>query len=155
WSPDSTHLAFLQLDEKAVPTYTLINDLPYHPSLDTLRYPKAGDPNPAVRLGIVSAAGGPVRWVDLTHYNDVLLVEVGWTPDSRSVIYEVQDRQQRWLDLNVAAADTGKSTRLFQETGRTWVERWDDESADPIWLKDGSFLWLSERSSWRHLYHYR
>src|SRR5262245_40485417 len=72
WSPDSTHLAFLQLDEKAVPTYTLINDLPYHPSLDTLRYPKAGDPNPAVRLGIVSAAGGPVRWVDLTHYNDVL-----------------------------------------------------------------------------------
>ena len=154
WSPDSSRIAFLQLDEKAVPEYTLIDDIAYHPTVERWNYPKAGDPNPTARLGILSVAGGSARWVDTKKYTDFLIVNVGWTPDSRDVVFQIQDRRQTWLDLNRAAAENGAARTILRETSKAWVERWQDSSIDPIWLKDGSFLWLSERSGWRHFYHY-
>jgi dipeptidyl-peptidase-4 len=155
WSPDSSQIAFIQLDERSVPSYTVIDDIPYRPPLETWKYPKAGDPNPIAKVGAVSATGGPVRWADTGKYSDFLIVDVGWTPDSRRLSYQVQDRTQSWLDFNVADIATGRASTLFRETSNTWVARGDDSSADPIWLRDGSFLWLSERSGWRHLYHYK
>jgi dipeptidyl-peptidase-4 len=154
WSPDSSRIAFLQFDEKAVPEYTLVDDLPYHPRIERWDYPKAGDPNPVVRLGVISTATGSARWIDTTRYTDFLIVNVGWTPDSRDVVYQIQDRTQTWLDLNRAGAGAGQPRTVLRETSKAWVERWQDASVDPIWLKDGSFLWLSERSGWRHFYHY-
>jgi dipeptidyl-peptidase 4 len=154
WSPDSSHIAFLQLNEKSVPAFTLIDDIPYHPTVQQWKYPKAGDPNPSAKLGIISAAAGFLRWVDTSSYSEFLIVSVAWTPDSRGVVYQVQDRTQTWLELNRADVRTGTGQRVLRETGGAWVERWQDPSVDPIWLKDGSFLWLSERSGWRHLYHY-
>jgi dipeptidyl-peptidase-4 len=154
WSPDSRYIAFLQLDERPVPEYTLVDDIPYHPEFQRWDYPKAGDPNPIARLGIVSSAGGAIRWVDTSKYSDFLIVNVGWTPDSGAVVYQIQDRQQRWLELNRAEIQSGRTSTLLRETSETWVERWQDSSADPVWLSDGSFLWLSERTGWRHVYHY-
>jgi dipeptidyl-peptidase-4 len=154
WSPDSSHIAFIQLDERPVPEYALVNDIPYHPEIERWDYPKAGDPNPIARLGVVAAASGSVKWVNTSRYSDYLIVNVGWTPDSRSIIYQIQDRQQTWLDLNRADIAGGSIATLLKETSQAWVERWQDASADPIWLRDGSFLWLSERSGWRHVYHY-
>jgi dipeptidyl-peptidase-4 len=154
WSPDSSRLAFLQFDERAVPEYTLIDDIPYRPAVERWNYPKAGDPNPIVRLGVLSTTTGSLRWIDTTKYTDFLIVNVGWTPDSRDVVYQIQDRRQTWLDLNRAGAETGTPRHILRETSEAWVERWQDPSVDPMWLKDGSFLWLSERSGWRHFYHY-
>ncbi|HKY23192.1 MAG TPA: DPP IV N-terminal domain-containing protein [Vicinamibacterales bacterium] len=154
WSPDSSSIAFIQLDETPVPEYALVDDLPYHPEIERLNYPKAGDPNPIARLGIVARSGGPPRWIDTSKYSDFLIVSVAWDPNGRAVVYQIQNRQQTWLDLNRADVASGAVKTLLRETSRTWVERWQDASADPVWLKDGSFLWLSERSGWRHLYHY-
>jgi dipeptidyl-peptidase 4 len=154
WSPDSSRIAFLQLNEQAVPKYPLIDDIPYDPVVESWTYPKAGDPNPLAKLAIVSTIDGATTWVDTNRYTDFLIVNAGWTPDSRAVIYQIQDRQQTWLDLNLADRAAGTAKTLFRESSKAWVERWADESADPVWLKDGSFLWLSERTGWRHLYHY-
>ena len=152
WSPDSTRLAYLQLDDSAVPTYTVLDHIPYHPEVEDWDYPKAGDPNPRVRLGVVRAAGGATTWVDITEYaaTEPLIVGVGWTPDSQSVVFEVQNREQTWLDLNLAATHIGTVTRLVRETSDAWV----NVTGAPTWLADGSFLWLSERSGWMHVYHY-
>jgi len=154
WSPDSTRIAFIQLDETTVPEYTLADDLPYRPSVERWDYPKAGDPNPVARLGVVTVSGGAPLWIDTSKYADFLLVNVGWAPDSRAVVYQIQNRQQTWLDLNRAEILSGAASTLLRETSEAWVERWQDPSVDPVWLNDGSFLWLSERSGWRHLYHY-
>lgn len=152
WSPDSARIAFLQLDEKSVPRYTVVDDVPYHPEVEIQPYPKAGDPNPAVRLGVVSAGGGPLRWIDTTRYGgDHLVVDVSWTPDSRQVVFQVQDREQRWLDLDFAGAAGGPVRTMIKETSQTWV----DNPGRPQWLRDGTFLWASERTGFRHLYHYR
>jgi dipeptidyl-peptidase-4 len=154
WSPDSSRLAFLHFDETRVPIYTLTDELQYHQQTTALKYPKAGDPNPQVKLGIVAIGGGDIRWVDSSKYHDFLIVNAGWAPDSRHVAYQIQDRTQSWLDFNIADTADGSIATVFREQGRPWVERWDDASADPVWLKDGSFLWLSERSGFRHIYRY-
>lgn len=153
WSPDSTTLAFLQLDERPVPEFTVVDHIPARQTIETWDYPKAGDPNPTVKLGVVSAAGGAVRWIDLQKYAPIefLIVNVSWTPDSKHVVYQVQNREQFWLDLNLAPLDRGTPRTVFREATKAWV----NDNGAPTWLKDGSFLWLSERSGWKHLYHYK
>jgi dipeptidyl-peptidase-4 len=152
WSPDSTRLAFLQLDERPVPRYTVVDHVPYRPMLEITPYPKAGDPNPLVKLGLAQVAGGGPSWVDLSTYStgEFLVVNVGWTPDSRQVVHQIQDREQTWLDLNLADTSTGRSRRVLRETTKAWV----NENGNPVWLRDGSFLWFSERSGFKHLYRY-
>ncbi|HEX8457138.1 MAG TPA: S9 family peptidase [Pyrinomonadaceae bacterium] len=153
WSPDSTMITYLRLDETPVHEFAVVDHIPVRQELEITPYPKAGDPNPVVKLGIVNAAGGTTRWVDAGKYmpEDLLITRVGWTPDSRRVVFSAQDREQKYLDLNLANASDGKTTTLFHETTKAWVEAKDN---NPRFLKDGSFLWLSERSGWQHLYHY-
>ena len=150
WSPDSTQVAYLQLTDIEVPAFTIIDHIAYHPEVETWDYPKAGDPNPEVQLGVVRALGGDTNWIDLVEYapSEPLVVSVGWSSDGREVVFQIQDREQTWLDLNVARPG-GETTRLLRETTEAWV----NVNGPPTWMKDGSFLWLSERSGWRHLYH--
>ena len=151
WSPDSTRIALLRLDETPVRSYTVTDHIPYRGSLEVTRYPKAGDPLPRVTLGVVRVAGGPVRWVDTSKYErtEFLIVRVGWTPDSQQVVYQVQDRASTWLDLLTANRVSGASTNLLRETSPAWVE----VLGEPRWLPDGSFLWLSDQSGNRHIFH--
>jgi dipeptidyl-peptidase-4 len=152
WSPDSSRIAFMQLDERLVPEYTIVDDLDYHPNVKVFEYPKAGDPNPRVALKIAPASGGKIVDVDHERYTsgEFLIVNVTWADNAKSVTYQVQNREQSWLDL-VSATNDGKSTTLFRDTTQAWV----DPLGEPVWLPDGSFLWQSERSGWRHLYHYK
>jgi dipeptidyl-peptidase 4 len=152
WSPDSTRLAYLRLNDADVPTFPVVDHIPYDQNVEHWHYPKAGDPNPVATLGIARVAGGDTDWIDLSKYPaaDRLVVAVSWTPDSRGVVCQVQNRTQTWLDLDVAAA--GSTRTLFRETTKTWVDVTNGDG--PRWLKDGSFLWLSERTGWKHVFHY-
>ncbi|HYK01872.1 MAG TPA: DPP IV N-terminal domain-containing protein [Thermoanaerobaculia bacterium] len=152
WSPDSLRLAFLQLDERQVPESTIPDHIPYRPDLHTFRYPKAGDPNPRAKLFIIPASGGERIEASVERYSggEFLIVNVDWRADGKALTYQVQNREQTWLDLVSASPASGESHTLIRETTKTWV----DPLANPAWLKDGSFLWQSERNGYRHLYHY-
>ncbi|PYQ45427.1 MAG: hypothetical protein DMF77_04190 [Acidobacteria bacterium] len=154
WSPDSRRLALLQLQEARVPRYPLVDDIAAAPRVDDTPYPKAGDPNPEVRLGIVEAAGGSPHWVDLSRYaaEEPLVVDVTWSPDSRRVVFQVQNRVQTWLDLDDVDVATLRTRTLLREKTRAWVDRQEDAVT---WLRDGGFLWVSERTGWKHVYRYR
>jgi dipeptidyl-peptidase 4 len=153
WSPDSSRIAFLRTDEADVPKYPNVDQIPYHPAAEPQFYPKAGDPNPHVRLFIVPAGGGAPAAVDNERYTsgDFLIVRVAWNRDGSALTYQVQNREQTWLDLNRVAAAGGAPATLLRETTKAWVEPLDD----PAWLADGSFLWQSERNGYRHLYLYK
>jgi dipeptidyl-peptidase-4 len=152
WSPDSRHLAFLSLAQTGVPHHPIVDQAPPEPELEDTRYPKPGDPNPKVALASVRVRDAKVTWVDLSKYehDDPLVVRVGFTPDGSRLVFQVQDREQTWLDLDFADAETGKVETLFRESSATWVNVLDE----PRWLADGGFLWLSERSGTRHLYRF-
>ena len=102
WSPDSSRIAFLQIDDTPVPTFPVVDHIPAGQVLEQTPYPRSGDPNPLVKIGVVRAGGSPVQWFDTSKYSgaDHLIVEVGWTPDSKQVIFQVQNREQSWLDLD-------------------------------------------------------
>ncbi|HRV08046.1 MAG TPA: DPP IV N-terminal domain-containing protein [Acidobacteriota bacterium] len=152
WSPDGRYIAFLQLDSSGVPEFTLVDDRERDPKLEVVRYPKAGDPNPSARLGIVRVVDGDLHWADLSAYDpaDLLLVRVTWRKDGRALFLQAQNRTQTWLDL-LQVQVNGKASRLLRETTSAWV----NVLGDPIPLANGSFLWESERTGRRHLYLHR
>ena len=157
WSPDSRHLAFLQSDERDVPRFTVVDHVPYRPALEVYPYPKAGDPNPRVRLGVAEANGGGITWIDpgLYGHTEILIVNVAFSPDG-DVWYQVQDRRQTFLDLHRADPLTGESERILREESHAWV----NVLGPPHFLEgnnsleDGGFLWLSERTGFQHVYRY-
>jgi len=152
WSPDSKAIVFQQFDDSPVGTFTVVNHIDIKQQVETERYPLAGEPNPQVRLGIVKSAGGDIQWVDTSDYSpdNMLISHFGWTPDSQSVYFYVQDRTQQWLDFNRWAIAGGSTTKLFREETEAWVAN----PGDPHFLKNESFLLFSERDGWKHLYHF-
>jgi dipeptidyl-peptidase-4 len=157
WSPDSKQIAYLRLDETSVHKFTVVDHIPPLQTIEDTPYPRAGDPNPLVKLGVVNVAAAAADnattlWADTAKYKpeDFLIVRVAWSPDAKRVVYQAQNREQTFLDLNYLTPPSNQTTTIFRETSPAWVEVIDD----PHWLKDGSFLWFSERSGWKHLYHY-
>jgi dienelactone hydrolase len=162
WSPDSRRIAFLQSESSEVPLWPLTADHEDPRRLEQARYPRPGEPNPKVRMGIVGVAGGNVRWVDLPEYDagNYLISWVGWlspkgefgkeAPESRTAFCCVQNRTQTWLDIIGVPAQGGPPRKLLRETTDAWVE----PQGDPYVLRDGSFILASERDGYRHLYLY-
>jgi dipeptidyl-peptidase-4 len=152
WSPDSKHIAFLQFDDSKVAKYTLLPPTERVQTPEVATYPKAGAANPTVKVGIAAANGQALNWVDLGDYPDPspLVPRADWLADGKTVYLYVQDRAQTWLDVCTVPVAGGKPAKLFRETTKAWVE----DLGPLTLLKDGSFLFISERSGYRHLYHY-
>ena len=159
WSPNGRSVAFLSLDQTGVKPFTLVDHVPdgflereRAVTTEVASYPKAGDPNPTARLSIAHTDGRRVVPVDLSAFpNDALVVRVAWTPDGGTLLAFVQDRIQTWAELCAVDPATGALSRWLREESPTWVNR----PAAPRWLADGTFLWLSERTGFQHVYHYR
>ena len=151
WSPDGRHILFWQFDTAGVADFHLVdNVVGKSPRVTSFAYPKVGEKNSATRLGVVPAAGGPVRWLDLPgdpreHY----LPHADWTPDGSQILVQQLNRLQTELKVWRADPATGKAQEVFTETDAAWLE-----NENPWrWLRGGkSVLWLSERSGWRHAY---
>jgi putative heme-binding domain-containing protein len=151
WSPDGKHVLFWQFDTSGVPEFHLVdNVVSKSPAVTSFAYPKVGDKNSATRLGVVPAGGGKVRWLDLPgdpreHY----LPHADWTPDGLHVMVQQFNRLQTELTVFRADPATGEAKAVFTEKDAAWLE-----NENPWrWLDGGkSFLWLSERSGWRHAY---
>src|SRR5205823_9463630 len=78
WSPSGGKIVFLQMNEARVPIYPITDFIPLHPTVSQEKYPKVGDPNPEVRLGVVESSGGAVKWVQLTSEKDMYVPRFGW-----------------------------------------------------------------------------
>ncbi|HLU38806.1 MAG TPA: DPP IV N-terminal domain-containing protein, partial [Planctomycetota bacterium] len=159
WSPSGDAVAFLRLDQSKVKTFVVVDHIVPGKSLDEerhvkplpMKYPKAGDANPAASLGVALPAERRVQWIDLSRFpDDRLIVHVGFSPKGDRVVFQVQDRIQTWLELCTADPRTGEVTTLLREEAEHgWVNRLEQ----PHWLADGSFLWLSERTGKRAIEH--
>lgn len=147
WSPDSQRLAYLSLDETRVPVYRIEDDRRIEQKTLRTRYPRAGEPNPVARLGVVNLTGRTTWMEDPYPGQETLIVQVGWDPAGR-LLASYQDRIQRWLDLRRFEGTASKA--LIHEQGPAWQER----LPLPVFLKDGGFLWESERTGRHHLYRY-
>lgn len=152
WSPDSRALAYLQTDESAVGTSAFVDFRPDSaPRLITQRYPKAGTPNPRVRVGVAEVGREKTTWVNLSDRPFEYVLRVKWLPGGRRLSVQTLTRDQRESGLYFASRETGEAARVLTETDPSWVNIHDDLH----FLADGRhFLWASERDGHYHLYRY-
>jgi dipeptidyl-peptidase-4 len=152
WSPDSKGIVFMHMDETKVPTYPITDWMPTHPSVDNEKYPKVGDPNPVVKLGVLDADNGKTRWLKLTDDEETYIPRFGWVREG--VIWaEVLNRTEDKMDLYFVDVKSGKSRIVLTETTPgAWI---DFEHNEVRFLKSsGRFLWPSWRDGNMHLYLY-
>jgi dipeptidyl-peptidase 4 len=150
WSPDGTRIAFWRFDQSAEPVMTMENltDSLY-PTFVQYKYPKAGQPNATVKIGVVSLANGETRWINTGPESSDYLPRMGWLGRD-SLWVERMPRKQNRADLLAASATTGMSRVIFSDTDSAYVD-----VVDPMWIHDGKqFLWSSDRSGWRQVYLY-
>lgn len=154
WSPDSRKIAYLRTDESDVPVFTLNRlDLSddIHGQLEQVPYPKAGDPNPKVKMGVADVSDAKTTWIKTDYSIDQYIAWPFWTPDSRKLAIQVLDRDQ--TDLRIVLADpvTGDFDQIYRETYHTWVEFHEDIY---VMKNNTGFIVRNSVSGWENLYYY-
>ncbi len=151
WSPDGRAIAYWQLNADRVRNYDLINDTDsLYSRVTPVQYPKVGEQNSAARVGIVSAGGGPTRWLDIPgdpreHY----IPRMDWAAGSDEVLLQRLNRLQNTNEVMLGDARTGRVRTVLTERDSTWV----DVVNDVVWLRRGKeFTWVSDRDGWKHVY---
>jgi dipeptidyl-peptidase-4 len=151
WSPDGRSIAYWQLNADSVKNFDLINNTDsLYSRVIPIQYPKVGESNSAARVGVVSATGGPTRWLKIegdprNHY----IARMDWAASSDELLLQRLNRRQDSDQVLLANAGTGAVRTLLTEHDTTWVEGVDSTA----WLDGGkSFLWQSERDGWKHVY---
>lgn len=151
WAPDSSAVAFLEMDERGVTKYPMVDFASYPGEAEEERYPVAGGANPVVHVYVVPTNGGKARLMDTGAETDLYIPRVQWLVDSKRVAIERLNRKQTQLELLVAEAGTGKSAAILTDKDDYWI----NVSDDLYFFRNGKgFLWSSERSGYRHLYRY-
>ena len=153
WSPDSKSVAYLQFDTSREPQYPHEDLLHVHAIYEPQRYPQAGEPNADVHLGVVTAAGGATKWLNVGDTRDSYLVaRAGWMPDARSVYVIRLNRVQNKLEMFSTDVESGAASTIFRESDPYWINL----QGDAEFLPDGRhFLWTSERDNgFRHIFLY-
>jgi dipeptidyl-peptidase-4 len=151
WSPDSSKIAYYQMDERPVTRYPIMDMSSPLGAMEFTRFPQAGEPNPIVRVGVVPVTGGETKWMDTGANTDAYLPRVMWLRDSRRISIQRLNRAQTRLDLLFCDASTGVAQAILAESDKYWVNLGDDL----YFFADAKrFLWSSERTGFRHYYLY-
>ena len=151
WSKDSKKLAYIRFDESAVPEFSMSmfhKDL--YPTIETFKYPKAGEKNSVVSLHMYDAAANTAKKVELGNYNDFYIARLQWTNDNNTLSAQVLNRHQDNLDLLFIDGTTATAKVVLNEKDKAYVDVTDNLT----FLKDNSFIWTSEKDGFNHIYVY-
>ncbi|NOT91775.1 S9 family peptidase [Ferruginibacter sp.] len=153
WSPDSKKIAYFRSDDSKVPEFIITDGTGQHGLIEKTRYPKVGDPNPEVKVGIVSPDGGATVWSDFNEKDDQYFGMPYWKADGSSLLVQWMNRLQNNLIVYDVNPATGAKKEFYNETQKTWVDLDDNDRF--TFLKNGKgFILQSDVTGWRHLYYY-
>lgn len=148
WSPDEARIVYTRVDESGVDVVPRADIGPGGATVVSQRYPRAGRPNAVVDLFVRDLASGKVTALDLGANKDIYVARVDWSADGKTVYVQRLSRDQKTLDLLAFDAATGAGKTILTDTDPHFIEVGDDFRP----LKDGTFLWSSEKDGNNHLY---
>lgn len=154
WSPDGNKIAYLRTDDNPVPVFTL-NRLDeadgVHGLIEATPYPKPGDPNPKVKMGIADISTTQTTWVKTDSDIDQYIAWPFWTADSKKLAIQVLNRDQNDLKIILADPSSGEFTQIYNEARKSWVDFFETTYV----MKDGTgFILKSYKNDWDNLYYY-
>ncbi len=169
WHPEGSLIAFYQLDESGTRDFTMQNYRTLYPEVTSFRYPKVGEDNSEIRVGVVDAISGETRFFDTDTWFEggdetEYIAAMGWTPPladgTRDVWMLRLNRDQNHVDLLYADPSSGAVRTVLQEDVSAYVEVEngfsDTETGTITFLNDGQhFAWRSPRDGYSHLYLYK
>ena len=151
WSADSKKLAFIRFDETEVPEFSMnIFKKELYPTVETFKYPKAGEKNSKVSLLLYDIASNSSKAIDLSNYNDFYIARIKWTNDANVLSAQILNRHQDNLDLLFIDGTTAISKVVLNEKDKAYIDVTDNLT----FLKDNSFIWTSEKDGFNHIYLY-
>lgn len=152
WSPDGKSIAFWRLDTSPEPIFTWVDYLSgVYTKPVGLRYPKPGEPNAKVQIGVIDLASGRTRWMDTGAGPDDYLARMDWAASSTELVVQRLNRHQDRLDVALTDVGTGRSRVIFSDTDPAWVNVDDDLT----FLNGGQqVLWTSQRDGYNQIYLY-
>ncbi len=167
WSPDSRRIAYVQLDESETREFVMADLRGHYPTIEAFRYPKAGQTNSEIHVGVLDVATGENDFFETHTWHaggDSLeyITSIGWTPemDGTSYVWMFRlDRDQNDLDLLYGDPATMSVRTILEESSDTWIDvetTFGDLAGGTItYLQDDRhFVWMSERDGRRHIYLY-
>ncbi len=153
WSPDSKSIAFWREDQSQVKRYTLIDEMQLYPTTQKIYYPKVGETNPKLSIGVVNVANGKKKWFKATSETDLYYPLIKWIDRGKYanqlIVYKL-NRQQNHLELMRFNPKSGVVELLLEEKSAGWLQMRNDL----YFFEDGSFVRTSERSGYNHIYHF-
>lgn len=152
WSPDSKHIAYMRMDESKVPMFPIYSEDGQHGFIEQTRYPKAGDKNPEVKVGVVNPDGGATVWADFNEKDDQYFGMPYWKPDGAALWIQWMPRTQDNLKVYEMNLANGSKKEIYDEKQKTWIDL-DDQGGRITFLKNGkNFILESDATGWNHLY---
>jgi dipeptidyl-peptidase-4 len=156
WSPNSKFIAFVREDQTYVKQFPMIDELQLYPKIYWHHYPKVGETNPVLNIGIVNVNTRRTKWLDLNSTEEMYFPRMKWLKSQQTasgnqeLVVTKINRHQNRLELLRYDVKKGKGKVFWKDESEAWVSLTDDL----FFLKDGSFITLSERSGYQHIYHY-
>ena len=167
WSPDSKKIGFYRFDNSEVPMFPIysafanpaaavsqsqsprVTDLGIGGSLSETRYPKCGQTNPQVRIGIVEVEGTPeITWSDFNPAEDQYFGIPFWGPDSKEFFIARMPRLQNTIDLYAVNAADGSKRHVYHETYKTWLNWFDGV----VFTDSGLYMSREFETGWQQIY---
>ena len=154
WAPDSKHIAFFRTDDSPVPVYTITDGAGLHGLVEKERYPKVGDPNPEVKVGIAVPDGGNITWADFNAKDDQYFGVPYWKPDGSTLLVQWMNRLQDNLIIYEVNTANGSKKEFYNEKQKTWIDL-DDEGERIHFFDNGKgFILFNDATGWKHMYNY-
>jgi dipeptidyl-peptidase-4 len=151
WSPDSKKIAFWRLDQTRVKEFYLDDEMSQYNVITPLKYPKVGEQNSIVRIGVYDLEKNKTSWMNIGSEANIYIPRIYWTNTSGKLAIMRLNRRQNHLELLLANSTTGQSTVIISDSNNTWV----NAEHDILFLngKD-EIIWTSESSGFNHAYLY-
>ena len=151
WSADSKKVAYIRFDESQVPEFSMsMFGKELYPTVQTFKYPKAGEKNAVVSLHVFDVNANAVKNIDLGKYNDFYIPRMEWTNDGNILSAQILNRHQDNLDLLFIDGNSGAVKVVLNEKDKAYIDVTDNLT----FLKDNSFIWTSEKDGFNHIYLY-
>ena len=158
WSPDSKILAFYRYDDSVVPMFPIYSPFGQDGTIRRTHYPKAGEPNPEVRIGFIDLSKAKFRkgtlrekdivWAQFDYSQDGYFGIPFWGADSKTFFVGREPRIQNTYDLYAVKASDGSTKAIYHETYPTWV----DWPADMLFADDGLYMVRAFETGWEQIY---